>query len=169
MTTRDFNAALARVLRFEGGFVDHPADRGGPTNFGVTLKTYSEWRGRQATPEDLRRLDTRTLHAIYRERFWNPLKLNEAPSQELAELLFDSAVLHGPGRAVRFLQTALGVTIDGVFGPVTQAALRSFSAPTELRRRVNRARLKFIADIVANDDSQRVFLRGWMNRAIEFV
>ena len=39
-----FERALTFVLRWEGGYVDHPADPGGATNYGVTQRTYDAWR-----------------------------------------------------------------------------------------------------------------------------
>jgi lysozyme family protein len=47
MPSAAFEAALPFVLRWEGGFVDHPNDPGGRTNQGVTQKVYDDWRRRQ--------------------------------------------------------------------------------------------------------------------------
>jgi lysozyme family protein len=61
------------VIRREGGFVDHPADRGGPTKFGITQKTLSRALGRQATTEDVRRLTREIAAEIYRRTYYtNP-------------------------------------------------------------------------------------------------
>ncbi len=35
----NFEIFAAKILALEGGFSDHPADRGGATNMGVTLAT----------------------------------------------------------------------------------------------------------------------------------
>ena len=48
------------VIRREGGFVDHPHDRGGPTNFGITQATLSRHLGRPASVADVRRLSRAT-------------------------------------------------------------------------------------------------------------
>ena len=44
------------ILRREGGYVNHPADKGGPTNFGITQDTLSRYIGRQALISDVKNL-----------------------------------------------------------------------------------------------------------------
>jgi lysozyme family protein len=67
MTTTD-DAILAAILRREGGFVNHPADRGGPTHYGITQATLQAWRGRAVSEEDVRALSVEEAKAIYRAR-----------------------------------------------------------------------------------------------------
>jgi hypothetical protein len=58
------------ILAREGGFVNHPADRGGPTNFGVTQATLASWRGREATIDDVRSLTIDEARDIYRTKYY---------------------------------------------------------------------------------------------------
>ena len=48
-----FESAISEVLLTEGGYVDHPDDRGGPTNYGITQKTLSDFLGHEATKEEV--------------------------------------------------------------------------------------------------------------------
>jgi lysozyme family protein len=64
----DIDAILDEVLRREGGYVNHPADHGGPTKFGIIAKTLGDWRrlGRAATAQEVAALTVEDSRAIYR-------------------------------------------------------------------------------------------------------
>jgi lysozyme family protein len=127
-----FPAALAHVLRYEGGYSDHPSDPGGATNLGITRAVLSDWLGRPATKAEVRNLQTETAAAIYRARYWDACRCDELPAG-LDLAVFDCAVNQGVGRAARFLQESVGVSIDGKIGPQTLAAARA-AHPAELLR-----------------------------------
>ena len=38
-----FEQCLKHILQFEGGYVNHPADRGKATNYGITQHVYNSW------------------------------------------------------------------------------------------------------------------------------
>lgn len=122
--TDAFATALAHVLAHEGGYVDHPDDPGGATNFGITLATLQSWRGRSVTRADVRALTKAEAGDIYRARYWDVCRCDELP-EPVAFIVFDAAVNHGVSRAVRLLQEALGVTADGRIGPATLGAARA--------------------------------------------
>lgn len=116
-----FAAALEHVLSHEGGYVDHPRDPGGATNFGITLATLSRFRGRPVTKAEVRALTLDEAKQIYRRNYWDACRCGDLPPQ-LAFMVFDCAVNQGPARAITFLQAAVGTTQDGVMGPKTKAA-----------------------------------------------
>ena len=168
--TLEVEAILDEILRREGGFVDHPADRGGPTKFGITAKTLGEWRGlgRPATPDEVRALIEPEARAIYRQRYIPAPGLDAVKDPRLLALLVDAAVHSGPKRAVQWLQTALGVAADGLIGPKTRAAL-SAADPRPLSAKVLAARLRHLGRLITADPAQAAFAAGWMNRIAEFV
>lgn len=158
MSKANFNAALAFVLRFEGGYVDHPADPGGATNMGITRASLADWRGKPVSKDDVRSLSRVEAGAIYRARYWDAVRGDELPSGvDLA--VFDLGVNSGPSRAIRLLQRAVGVAEDGRLGPLTLAAshradaARLVASLCGLRRDFLRAMPTFA-----------VFGRGWMAR-----
>ena len=110
MASVEFLAALPFILRWEGGYVNHPADPGGATNKGVTQAVYDTWRKAQGlAARDVRQLLDDELHAIYENGYWTPPRCHQLQNPlDLAQ--FDTAVNMGVGRAVRFLQTAVGTT-----------------------------------------------------------
>jgi lysozyme family protein len=173
--TKDVDTMIHDILRREGGFVDHPADRGGPTNFGITHKTLARYLGRDVSREDVRDLSRDLAVEIYRRAYYLEPRIDALPSG-LQAFLFDSAVNHGPRRAVRFLQQVLNaagfgaLSIDGLAGPKTrQQAERAETAmgPWLLAALAEERRM-FYRLIVERDPTQRVFLRGWMRRVAEF-
>jgi lysozyme family protein len=123
------------VIEREGGYVDHPADKGGPTCFGVT-EAVARAHG-YAGP--MRQFPREDAAAIYKRLYWLRPRLDEVAkrSAAIAAELFDTGVNMGPAVAVTFLQRALtalnrngtdypDLTPDGRIGTETLAALDAF-------------------------------------------
>jgi len=166
---------IADVLRREGGFVNHPADRGGPTRFGITQATLSRHLGRPASLDDVQQLTRELAAEIYRREYHAGPRIDALP-ERIQAFVFDSAVNHGPGRAIRFVQqvcNAAGfgpLTVDGVCGPTTRRVVAEADQAMGdwLLAALVEERRNFFHAIVAGDPSQRVFLNGWLNRLAEF-
>ena len=126
---------LDRILQAEGGYVDHPSDKGGATMFGIT-ETVARREGfaghMQGLPEDLAR-------SIYRRRYWEAPRFDEVAkrSESIAFELTDTGVNMGPSVPSTWLQRWLtafnrqgrdyrDLAVDGALGPVTLNALDSF-------------------------------------------
>ncbi len=163
MPSAAFEASLPFVLRWEGGFVDHPNDPGGRTNKGVTQKVYDAWRKRQGLPvRDVKRLDDTELHRIYESGYWIPPHCDRL-ARQLDLVHFDTAVNMGPGRAVRFLQKAAGCGVDGDFGSQTEKAVQA-CRPGDLIASYCATREAYYRELVRRNASLVVFLKGWLNR-----
>lgn len=145
-----FAKVIERVLAHEGGYVNHPKDPGGETNWGIAKRSYPN--------VDIKRLTREGAIAIYRRDFWDRVHGDKLPP-EIAFQVFDAAVNHGPGNALRWLQRAAGVADDGVIGPVSLAAIRK-AEPADLVLRFNAARLDFYASLT----TFATFGRGWVRR-----
>lgn len=116
MPSAAFAQSIPFVLRWEGGFVDHPADPGGRTNKGVTQKVYDRWRARQGlAPRDVKFIDEAEVHAIYETDYWLPPRC-DLLSRPLDLVQFDTAVNMGVGRAVRLLQQCVGCDPTAISG-----------------------------------------------------
>lgn len=160
-----FARSLELILQFEGGFSDIPADRGGPTNLGITIPDLRRHRGHNVTVDDIRNLTRQEAGEIYREDYWNVVRGNQLP-KGIDLCAFDGGVLCGPGTSVRFLQTAMGFTggdVDGRIGFDTVTAARAGNARAIIEAYVARRR-EFHHQIVAGNASQAIFLQGWLNR-----
>ena len=126
---------IEELLDREGGYVNHPADRGGPTNFGITLAVAraNGWTG------DIRRLPRPIAAGIYRRLYWHQPRFDDVArhAPRIAAELFDTGVNMGPKVAAAFLQRALNalnrgardyadIAVDGLIGPATLSALAGF-------------------------------------------
>lgn len=106
---------ISNVIRREGGYVNHSADRGGPTKYGITLATLEAWRGKRCTAEDVRDMEEPEAYAIYMELYWvQPGFRALGLPVQLNDMLLDASVHHGPNRATRLLQSAAEAKADGI-------------------------------------------------------
>lgn len=109
----NFKLFIERILGHEGGYVDDPTDPGGETKWGISKRSYPT--------VDIKNLTRDGAIAIYYRDFWLPLKADRLHDGTAYQLL-DSAVNSGISQSIRFLQRALGVADDGIFGPISLAA-----------------------------------------------
>ena len=174
----DFEKSLSFTFGSEGGVSNHPADRGGLTSMGITASTLS-WAYKQKIVKhnDVRRLSRDEAALIYRKLYWEPSHAGEMP-WPLCALHFDAAVNHGLGGAAKLLQRTLNrlanlsLVVDGSIGPKTQKVLKNEVLNMEVSAQYLRNfcaayldyREALFKSIVAHNPSQKVFLRGWMNR-----
>jgi lysozyme family protein len=165
------NTLIDRLIAREGGYCNHPADRGGPTNMGITLKTLATHRRAVVTDLDVRRLTREEAAEIYLRNYYLVPKIDSLPDG-VQEQTFDIGVMSGPQRAIRMLQEAcviLGseIKVDGLVGPQTRRAAGSHPS-AYINNMLVYLRCAFYDDIVKSRPSQKAFIRGWHNRARHF-
>lgn len=157
----NYDICFDRVIAHEGGYANHPADPGGPTNWGVTQTTLSRWRKYPCTAADVKRLTKLEASLIYRSWYWKPVRGDALPAG-LDYAVFDCAVNSGPGQAAKFLQRIAGVDVDGVIGEKTLNALAG-KRVADLINRYCDARLAFLKSL----RTWRSFGKGWSRRIAE--
>lgn len=164
MSSLKFEQALWFTLRWEGGYVDDPDDRGGETKYGISKHSFPDLHIRSLTIEDAAQ--------IYQKGYWAPVHGDDLPAP-LGMALFDFAVNSGVSRSTRVLQRLIGAKPDGDFGPGTLFAARtnlaslSRASGVELAREVNSQRMEMISRLVSGSPSQAKFLNGWTRRIME--
>lgn len=158
-------AEADEVIAREKGYVNHPKDRGGPTKYGITQRTLSNWLGREATASDVAALDRQTARRIIEAEYASPFQF--LPKSRLKSLLVDASVQHGPQDAIRWLQRAAGVIPDGRLGPETISAVQA-SPEADLYDAVLQFRLGKLARL-SSTPRGKAFARGWENRMKEFL
>jgi lysozyme family protein len=104
-------------------FSDDPRDHGGRTGGGITQSEYDAWRRvRGLALRDVWRIEDGELLTLYQQQYWDAVNADDLPPG-LNLAVFDMSVLAGVGTAIKALQTALRVPVDGHFGAVTRAAI----------------------------------------------
>ena len=143
-----------RTQRNEGGYSNHPNDKGGKTMYGISSKWYPN--------EDIENLTRERANAILYRDYWLKPHINQLPD-EFADIVFDDGVVQGQPTAIINLQRALGIQADGIIGPNTLSAFENANYGTVRRnfiRNVNNVEDKYLQ----NDPSQKVFERGHRDR-----
>ena len=157
------------ILSFEGGYSNHPADRGGATNKGVTIKTwravgYDKDGDGDIDTDDLRLLtDQDVIDRVLRPHYWDRWQADKIKSQSIANLLVDWVWASGKPGITR-VQQILGVKQDGIVGDKTLAALNSYPDQKYLFSRIHAARVTYIENLCIKSPSQKVFRTGWLRR-----
>lgn len=158
----NFAQSLAYVLAHEGGYVNNPYDKGGPTNRGITQRVYDDWqRSKGLKVRTVRLIETGEVTEIYRVQYWRPCRCDDLPSG-VDYATFDFAINSGTGRACRFLQDVAGVAVDGKIGPRTLAAINAIP-PKMLIDALCDARLDYLKHLEDFDS----FGHGWDTRVKE--
>lgn len=151
------------ILRWEGGFVDDPLDRGGATNKGITIGTFRNFYGKDATVEQLKNItDEQWLH-IFKSGYWDKWKADDIENQSIADIVVDWAWASGTVTSIKQVQKILGVAVDGIAGNDTLTAINT-ADQRSLFVKIHSRRIEFVENIVKRDPSQARFLKGWKNR-----
>ena len=159
---------LTDILRREGGFVDDADDPGGPTNFGLTIPALSEYYGRPVGAHEVETLTAGIARVIYADLYIEKPGFNLIRNDYIRALVVDCGVNNGRGRAIKWLQHAVGAVADGVFGPRTVAALEG-RVIRSVYYDILKQRYSAYADLVKSKSVLVKFLPGWMARANEFL
>lgn len=114
----NFVKSVDIVLQKEGGYVNDPKDPGGETKYGISKRSYPD--------VDIKNLNIDKAKQIYYNDYWLSVKADKLPYQ-VALCVFDSAVNLGVDRTVKIMQEVLGVTSDGIIGPITLNAMKEAS------------------------------------------
>jgi lysozyme family protein len=159
----NFEQCLKELLVHEGGFVNHPQDPGGMTNLGVTKRVWEEWTGHEVDEKQMRALTPETVAPLYKRKYWDACRSDDLVSG-VDYAVFDVAVNSGAGRAIKFLQSCVGVNADGGFGPATMAAVKvAEQDPERLIELYSAKRLEFLQSLKTFE----TFGKGWSRRVAE--
>lgn len=167
----EFLNAYKRTSKHEGGYADHPNDRGGETYMGISRKYHPKWKGwaildkykplkrNQKIKDD--NLESE-VKQFYYYNFWLPMAGDYLEHQTVADFIYDWHVNSGKS-GLKAVQRALGLKDDGVIGSVSIKAINKAKIED-----LKAARVKFFQSIVNKDPSQKVFLKGWLNRVDDY-
>ena len=171
---------ITELIKREGGYTNHPDDKGGETNFGITVVVARAfgYTGPMAS------MTQQVARDIYAQRYWHQPRFDDIDvvSASIAEEMLDTGVNMGPATAGKFLQRALNVlnqgdklypniAVDGGVGNMTIAALKAFLAArgkageTVLVRMLNAQQSVRYIELAEANVTQESFEYGWqLNR-----
>jgi lysozyme family protein len=181
MANATIDQLIEDVIEREGGYVNHVADRGGPTRWGIT-QAVARAQGYQG---DMRHLPQETAISIYKRLYWVSPGFSKVAlkAPKLAAELFDTGINMGTGTATGFLQRALNalnrnakdyrdIQVDRQLGPATLAALHDFlrvrgsGGETVLLKAVEALQGAHYLRLAESRPSQEAFLYGWLANRI---
>lgn len=177
MSLDAFTESWVATGRDEGGFVDHPHDKGGPTNHGITEQV-ARAHGYKGDMKDLPRDVARV---IAKEQYWNIMRLDDiaALSRPIAKEMFDTGFNAGQATVVKFLQRLLNVAnreqkdypdilADGLMGKLSVASLAAFlkkrgsDGEKIMLRGLNCLQGAYYVDITERREKNEDFFNGWI-------
>ena len=184
-TLAKFSSALAQTLDYEGWYSNDPSDHGGETYRGISRKFWPDWTGwplidiSKSSPGFPHcgfaqyELLAEMVSDFYEEHFWDAIMGEAILDQATAEYLFDIAVNHGVGTAVKLAQGCCvrfgsDIEVDGKMGDKTMSAINQWCVGRTSRaflKLLKYARMGRYIQIVAADPSQMKFFVGWINRS----
>ncbi len=161
------------IEKWEGGYVNDPDDKGGPTNMGVTLKTWQKCgydkNGDGVIDKQDLRLVTRDemIQVILKPHYWDVWQADKIRNQSVANLLVDWLWCSGP-RTIVIIQHLLDLKTDGIVGKKTLRAINSYPNQEKLHLQIKTARIYFIDKLCEIEAKNNKFKRGWKNRISDF-
>jgi len=153
----NFDNAVELILKHEGGYVDHPDDPGGETNYGISKRAYPDL--------DIANLSKHDASLIYKEDYWDRIRGDDLP-YPLAILTFDAAVNSGVRRGSKWLQYAVGAKpTDGIIGDITvETANAAYGKnPEQTVIQAAHQRQQFVRSLL----TYKTFGNGWERRITE--
>jgi lysozyme family protein len=160
---KTFQDALAFVLKWEGGYVNDPDDRGGATNCGVTQSVYDAYRNSQNLGRrPVKDINRDEVADIYRMRYWRASRAEWLP-WPLSLAVFDIAVNSGVGRSTQFLNRIFGLGTSMEWTVALSAKIHKANAK-ETALQLCRERERFYRRLAVLRPVNRKFLKGWLRR-----
>ncbi len=159
------------IFQWEGKWSDKKSDKGGKTNMGITLTTskacgYDKDGDHDIDADDLRLITRDDVSNLMRKYYWNRWQADLIKNQSVANILVDWLWNSGAW-GIKIPQELLELKVDGLVGAKTISAINGANQELLFVKLWN-AREKFFQNIVKNDPSQAINLKGWLNRLNSF-
>ena len=167
-----FENFAGKLLRLEGGYVNHPLDKGGPTKYGVILSVWKE-HGHDKDgdgdidADDIKKLSEDDARYIAKKIFWDYFLADHIGNESVAEFIVDWGYNSGRKTVAKIVQRLVNVAVDGVVGIQTLRAINQ-ADQERLFNQLKIERKVFLNNIIRRKPDQIVFYDGWMNRVNSF-
>lgn len=190
----NFLQAFEITAKWEGGYANHEADKGGETYKGIARKFHASFPGWKYIDAVTQRTGKnqsvwkvineelakntelqKMIKDFYFGNFWVKAGCDRIKDQSIANFVYDFAVNSGVSTTVKKLQEILNkhfgqkLVVDGGFGQLTEAAVNGITDTVKLHKLLVNSRIEFVNNIIKNNPSQSVFINGWLSRIKSFV
>jgi lysozyme family protein len=167
-----FENFAGKLLRLEGGYVNHPLDKGGPTKYGVILSVWKEYGHDKdgdgdIDAEDIKKLTEEDARYIAKKIFWDYFLADHISNESVAEFIVDWGYNSGRKTVAKIVQRLINVEVDGIVGIQTLRAINT-GDQERLFNLLKIERKVFLNNIIRRKPDQIVFYDGWMNRVNSF-
>lgn len=175
-----FEIAIEQVIQNEGGYINHKADPGGATKYGVSLRfmkslgLYGDFNGDgKVNGEDVKIMSLRDAKEIYRRMWWDKHCYGDIKNLEIATKVLDMAVNIGSFNAHKILQQSLvdsgsDIKVDGLIGPRTIYAINHCEDQNTLITNIMVNLSSYYIKLYRADKKNRIyFIKGWLKRALK--
>jgi lysozyme family protein len=164
----NFNKSFDLVIGHEGGFSNDQRDKGnhlpdgreGSTMLGCTQYNWENYINKRVTQDDMKKLLPSDVKPYYKRDYWDAVAGDLLPSG-IDYAAFDFAINAGANASRKFIQSALGVNDDGIFGPVTLASIHA-ADEKELLQKFTDAKSLFYINL-----NNPVYIKGWLKRVAD--
>jgi len=175
----NFDKAVTVVLENEGKLNRHKYDKGGVTNYGISLRYLQLVEldlnlDGKVNVEDILTIDSVIAAQIYKREWWDRYRYGEIKNLNIAIKIFDMSVWMGASQAHKLLQISINriesppIQVDGVLGTVTLGKVNSLIYNNKVKALLGELRdnsVHFIINLVADDNKLIGFRDGWLKRA----
>ena len=170
-----FDTAIKKVLKHEGGYIDHKNDGGMATKYGISLRFIRQSNtdldldgDGDIDADDIKKLTVEKAEEIYREKFWNPYNYDIITDPDVATKIFDITVNAGPRQSHKLVQRACNtrhkeLDVDGLLGTQSLRAINQIGK--DLLPEICKIQADFYKSLVEKKPELKVFLKGWLRRA----
>jgi lysozyme family protein len=134
---KGFDSAFFKTMQYEGLYCNNPKDTGGETYKGIARNFWPNWPGWKMI--DVLKLDKKsfpknlTLNTVlndliqkfYYDNFWVVIGGNDLFNDEVAKIIFDTAVNNGVVTAIKLVQETLDLPRSGKLDKITMDKLNT--------------------------------------------
>jgi lysozyme family protein len=167
-----FEKFAGKLLHLEGGFVNNPKDKGGPTKYGVILCTWQEYGHDKdgdgdIDVEDIKKLTEEDARYIAKKIFWDFFQADFILNESVAEFIVDWGYNSGRKTVAKIVQRLIKVDTDGIVGAHTLGVINYVDQQILFNELILERKI-FIGNIINRRPDQMEFFKGWMNRINSF-
>ena len=161
-----FDKIFEYILMVEGGYSNDKADKGGKTKYGI-IEVEARKYGYKG---DMKDLTKEIAEDIYKNKYYLSNNLDKIKDKRVALSIADWTINSGnwgtkkAQQAVNILKGEI-LVVDGVLGEKSIEAINSIR-PEMFLNQYHVLQRRFYQAIVDHNASQKVFLKGWLNRVV---